>query len=457
MTDFVRRILRPPQPDWIIRSLLDLDFYKFTMGLFIFRFYRGVQVTFGFINRHLHIPVANLVDEGELRAQLDHVRTLRFLPTEIYYLRGMDVYGEAMFPKDYLEFLSQLQLPPYVLTRVGNQYELKFSGPWEVVTFWETIALAIIMELLNRKLLRSMVEGYSAGETELRVLYARATDKLYRKLQRLKSRTTIRFADFGQRRRHSYLWQRFAIQMARDVMGPNFTGTSNTVMAHNENLVPIGTKAHEPDMVLTALAETDEEKKDAQYEGVRKWQKVFPQQALRILLPDTYGSRQFFKDMPKDLAQQVAHDWRGARGDSGDLVEEGDRYVDWLRANGADPREKLYIPSDGLDVEPMLNLDTTFNGWIQISNGWGTKFTNDFEGCHPRGDELAVVDGKPLGLTWDQLLCGHSFVCKVESANRRPAVKLSNNIRKATGPKDEVERYVRIFGSEGRIEQEVVV
>src|SRR5262249_12040574 len=42
MTDFIRRILRPEHPDWIIRSLLDVDFYKFTMGLFIFRYYRGV-------------------------------------------------------------------------------------------------------------------------------------------------------------------------------------------------------------------------------------------------------------------------------------------------------------------------------------------------------------------------------------------------------------------------------
>ncbi|MDP1690238.1 MAG: nicotinate phosphoribosyltransferase [bacterium] len=457
MTDFVRRILRPPQPDWIIRSLLDgIDFYKFTMGLFIYRFYRGVQVTFGFINRHLHIPVADLIDEGELRAQLDHVRTLRFLQTEIYYLRGMDVYGEAMFPKDYLEFLSQLQMTPYELTRVGNQYKLTFSGPWEVVTFWETIALPIIMELLNRKLLRSIAENSSAGETELRVLYARATDKLYRKLQRLKRRETIRFADFGLRRRHSYLWQRFAIQMAGEVMGPNFIGTSNTGLAKLLNLVPIGTYAHELPMVLTALAESDEEKRDAQYEVLRKWQQLFPK-ALRILLPDTYGSQQFYNNMPKDLAQEVAHDGRGARGDSGNLVEEGNRYVAWLRANGANPREKLYVPSDGLDVELMLNLDTTFNGWIQMSDGWGTKLTGDFDGCHPRGEEIAVIDGMQFGLTWDQLLCGHSIVCKVVSANGKRAVKLSNNIKKATGPKDEVKRYERVFGNEGRIEQEVVV
>jgi nicotinate phosphoribosyltransferase len=451
MTDFVRRVLRPEHPDWIIRSLLDVDFYKFTMGLFIFRYYRDVTVSFKFINRHLRIPIASLIDEGELRAQLDHVRTLRFRATDLYYLRGMDVYGEAMFPNDYLEFLKGLQLPSYTLVRQGNQYDLRFEGLWAEVTLWETIALAIVNELAYRTLLRNMAESGRSGETDLRILYARATDKLYSKLQRLAERPTVRFADFGLRRRHSFLWQQFAIEMAREVMGVRFTGASN------QDLVPIGTNAHELPMVLTALAEGDDAKRDAQYEVVRKWGELFPQTALRILLPDTYGSQQFFAGMPKDLAQEVAETWRGERGDSGDLFDEGVAFVNWLKEHRVSPAVKLYIPSDGLDVDQILALDTKFKGWIQASYGWGTKFTNDFEGCHPRGREPAVLDGETLDLTWDELLKGHSLVCKIDSANGRPAVKLSNNINKATGPKGEVENYLRIFGGAGRSAQEVVV
>lgn len=449
MTDFVRRILRPERNDWIIRSLLDVDDYKFTMGFFVYRFYRGTNVTYSFINRHLHIPTA-LIDEGELRAQLDHVLTLRLLPNELSYLRGRDV-----FSGDYLAFLAQLRLTPYVLTRARNQYRLTFSGPWEVVKFWETIALSIITELLNRKLLRTMAEAGRAGEIELKILFARATDKLYRKLRRLKERS-IRFADFGTRRRESFLWQQFAVEMACEVMGPLFTGTSNTLLAFRNNLAAIGTNAHSLPMTLTALAETDEEKKDAQYEVLRKWQKLFPQQTLRILLPDTYGSRQFFNNMPKDLAHYVAHGWRGGRGDSGNLTIEGQLLIDFFKKHGADPKDKLYIPSDGLDVGPMIEVDDALAGQIGLGNGWGTGFTKDFVDCHPRGDEYAVIDGIVLPLTWNQLFSGHSFVCKVESANGRPAVKLSNNVKKATGPKDEVERHLRIFGHEGRIIQEVV-
>jgi nicotinate phosphoribosyltransferase len=36
-------------------------------------------------------------------------------------------------------------------------------------------------------------------------------------------------------------------------------------------------------------------------------------------------------------------------------------------------------------------------------------------------------------------------VCKVISANGRPAVKLSDNPSKAMGPPGEVERYRRVF------------
>jgi nicotinate phosphoribosyltransferase len=457
MIDFVGRVLRPESSDWVIRSLMDVDFYKFTMAYFIKTYYAGVNVVFNFINRHTHIPVADLVDEGELRRQLDHVLTLRFRRTDIYYLRGMDIYGDSMFPPGYLEFLGGLRLPPYKLERVGNQYKFEVEGPWELATWWETIFLAILSELLYRTLMQSMAEQGPEGRLELELMYAAAKNKLYAKLKRLKADGRVRFADFGQRRRHSFLWQLYAIEMARDVMGPQFVGTSNTWMAFNQDLVPIGTNAHELPMVMTALADTDDGKRDAQYEVLRKWGKLFTQTGVRVMLPDTYGSAQFYEHMPQDLAAEVAGSWRGARYDSGSLIEEGMRHAKFLRRFRIATIHRLGIPSDGLDVDPMINLQDVLGGDLTLSNGWGTKFTNDFDGCHPRGDEQALVHGKPIGLTWNQAFAGHSFVCKIASANGNPAVKLSNNVNKATGPKDEVERYIRIFGSEGRIAQKVIV
>jgi nicotinate phosphoribosyltransferase len=79
---------------------------------------------------------------------------------------------------------------------------------------------------------------------------------------------------------------------------------------------------------------------------------------------------------------------------------------------------------------------------VRTSFGWGTNLTNDFRGCDPDGDEGL----EPI-----------SLVCKVTSANGRPAVKLSDNPAKATGDPAEIERYLRVFGSAGHAPSPVVV
>ena len=50
-----------------------------------------------------------------------------------------------------------------------------------------------------------------------------------------------------------------------------------------------------------------------------------------------------------------------------------------------------------------------------------------------------------------------SIVCKVVAVNGRPAVKLSDNPSKATGPKGEIERYRRVFGVGNQVAAPVLV
>jgi nicotinate phosphoribosyltransferase len=107
-----------------------------------------------------------------------------------------------------------------------------------------------------------------------------------------------------------------------------------------------------------------------------------------------------------------------------------------------DPRKKRLIASDGLDVEDIVDLHDYFRGRIRFSAGWGTLLTNDFRGCHPRGEDT-------LGPI--------SLVCKLMTVEGRPAVKLSDNARKSTGPADEIERYRRVFGSAVVVGAEVLV
>ena len=57
----------------IIQSLLDTDFYKFTMGHWVFKRYPNVPVRYAFKNRTARVQLAEYIDAAELRRELDAV------------------------------------------------------------------------------------------------------------------------------------------------------------------------------------------------------------------------------------------------------------------------------------------------------------------------------------------------------------------------------------------------
>ena len=67
------------------------------------------------------------------------------------------------------------------------------------------------------------------------------------------------------------------------------------------------------------------------------------------------------------------------------------------------------------------------------------------------------ADQRLQGVVDGDALAPFSLVCKAISANGRPTVKLSDNPRKAMGPKAEIARYKRIFDVGQQDEIEVVV
>jgi nicotinate phosphoribosyltransferase len=285
---------------------------------------------------------------------------------------------------------------------------------------WEIYALAIVSELKTRSALAEL------NELELDVLYARAKTRLWAKVDLLRGVKDLELSDFGTRRRHSFLWQEYAVQMLRAGLGDRLKGTSNTALAYKHDLEAIGTNAHELPMAMAAMARSDEELRASQYKVLELWQKSYGG-ALLVMLPDTFGTTQFLEGAPDWVA-----DWTGQRVDSKDPMAAGDEYIAWLMRRGRDARAKRLIASDALDVEDILRLDEYFRGRIRFSAGWGTLLTNDFRGCHPRGEDTL----EPI-----------SLVCKLMTVEGRPAVKLSDNSHKSTGPVEEIERYRRVFGS----------
>ncbi|MCJ8138376.1 nicotinate phosphoribosyltransferase [Falsirhodobacter halotolerans] len=403
--------------DPIVRSLIDTDFYKLLMCQSIFRNRPDTQVRFQIINRTSSVRLADLIDEGELRQQLDHVRSLRLTRGESTYLRGNTFYGKRqMFRPDFMEWFENLQLPPYHLEKKDGQYELTFEGTWPEVMLWEIPALAVMVELRSRAVLERM------GRFEIQVLYARAMTKLWEKIERLRAIPDLKIADFGTRRRHSFLWQDWCVQAMQEGLGTAFTGTSNCLIAMRREVEAIGTNAHELPMVYAALAETDAELAQAPYKVMADWHEEHDGN-LRVMLPDTFGSEGFLKRAPDWLTT-----WTGVRIDSGDPATGAERAIRWWQDRGEDPRDKLIVFSDGLDVDKIEDLHARFKGRVKTSFGWGTMLTNDFRGLVPDG-----------------ALDPFSLVCKAISANGRPTVKLSDNPLKAIGPAEEIARYKRVF------------
>lgn len=418
--------------DPIVRSLLDTDFYKLLMLQFIWKNFPGVHVTSETTNRTLTVRLAEHIPVAALREQMEHVRRLRFRKSELIWLAGNTFYGtRSIFEPAFLEWLEHdFRLSDYEISEHEGQIVLRFSGLWTEVTMWEIYGLALLSEMKTRAALGKL------SELELDVLYARAKSRLWDKIEKIRKVPDVRISEFGTRRRHSFLWQEYVVMAMRAGIGESLSGTSNTYLAYKHDLEAMGTNAHELPMALAALSNSDEELLQSQYRVLELWQKSYGGELL-ILLPDTFGTTQFLENAPDWVA-----DWTGQRADSKDPFVAGDEYIAWLMSRGRDAQRKRLIASDGLDVDVILSLHDYFKGRIRFSAGWGTLLTNDFRGCHPRGEH----DLEPI-----------SLVCKVVTVEGRPAVKLSDNVNKATGPAEEIARYRRVFGTRAGVGTEVLV
>ena len=410
--------------DPIVRTLLDTDFYKLLMLQMIWRLKPETKVTFRLRNRTPSIKLSGTIAESDLAAQLDHARSLRFQKNELIWLAGNSFYGKArIFDPGFLDYLASFRLPPYELSLRDGDFELRFPGLWRETTMWEIPALAILNELRARAAMRTM------SRFELDILYARAKTKLWSKVESLRvlaREGPLRLSDFGTRRRHGFLWQRWCVEALQEGLAQNFIGTSNVKLAMDLGLEAIGTNAHELPMVYAALADTDPALAQAPFKVLEDWAKLY-EGNLRILLPDTFGTTNFLAAAP-----DWAADWTGARPDSKPPIEGAEELIAWWKAKGQDPTEKLIVLSDAMTINSIESSVRHLRARAQISIGWGTNLTNDFSGCVPHG---AGADLAPP-----------SLVCKVSEVEGRPAVKLSDNPSKFLGPREEIARYERVFG-----------
>lgn len=405
----------------IIHSLLDVDFYKDTMGQMIFHRHPKVPVKFVFTNRNRSVRLAECIDMGRLRENLEHLRTLRFTRQELHFLMGTFEYGQPMFALDYIEFLQRFRLPEFHIGVRDGQLELEFYGEWASVSRWETLSMQVVAELYGEYQQRDC----TARDREN--IWLEGGRRLDEKIRTFQSNSRITFSDFGTRRRFSRAWQERVVSWLAErfpaesmfVDNPQFRGTSNTLLAMKYGLTPMGTNAHELPMVYSAIYREQDNAEGCLMSGRRvleDWEAEYGL-GLSIFLPDTYGSDYFFsRIVPRGMLER----WKGSRHDSGSPTEYGDKRVRMYEEAGIDPKTKLIVFADSLNPPLVDELERHFRGRIQTTFGIGTNLTND------------------VGL--DAL----SIVVKAAEANGLPVVKLSDNPDKASGDPAEVERIKRL-------------
>jgi nicotinate phosphoribosyltransferase len=347
----------------------------------------------------------------------------------LHYLRGTNEYGDRMFCEPYLDFLKDLRMPEYCLEKDGQDLRLEFSGSWPTGILWETIALSIVNELYARRLMKPLTRF------EREVVHATGRLRLAEKIKQLREHPSVIFSDFGSRRRFSGEWQAYIDETLRDELPQQFLGSSNTYLAAQNGTVPMGTAAHELFMVVAGLREgQDNWLSSSQREVLDGWWREYSW-GLSVFLPDTFGSDFFLRNLtPSDFKE-----WKGFRWDSGDPIAFGEKIIRLYKEHGIDPvdpkkdpkEHKILIPSDGLDLATIFKLHDHFNGRIKMSYGWGTNLTND------------LFDNAWHGDLWYGPL---SLVVKPVTANGHRLVKLSDNLAKATGADDDVERYKHAAG-----------
>ena len=394
----------------IINSLLDIDFYKLTMAQVAFSRFPDAPVTFAFMNRTSTVSLPDIIAEDDLRAELERIGSLTFVPEELDFLRASEHLPAGRFSDEFLAFLADLHLPPANREVGPSTFRIEVTGPWPEATLWETLILSVVSELYGQAMLRQ-------HNTTAEKAFAEGTQRLAIKIALIKSDPRVRLSDFGTRRRFSRDWHREVVVTLARELPSQFLGTSNVLLAKEIGLPPIGTFAHEMEMVFSGIFHGSNEQIRASHNKVLEiWWDEYGE-ALSIALTDTYGADFFLRNFSLNQARA----WRGLRHDSGDPFEFGQKAIAFYKRLGIDPKTKQLVFSDGLEVETMLQLVDHFDGRIQVLFGWGTNLTND-------------VGFGPLSLVVKAVRsCGYG------------TVKLSDNLDKAIGSAADIQRFMRIF------------
>lgn len=406
-----------------VKSPLDIDFYKYSMAYFVWKHFGDAIVKYKFKNRTKGMPLAHL--EKTVAYELGLIqKQYAYTEDELFYISNIKAPGtdRNAFPSEFINFLATVKLPDINVFVEDKELQIETEGPWKYSIWWETMVLSAVNFLCYKDAATLTGKDYrKIGE-----------ERLMAKIARLKERPWLIFSEFGTRRRFSFEWQKFVVETLEREIPEQLFGTSNVLLAKELGIRPTGTMAHELFMVGSRLfGDSDQDIYSSHGKILDMWYDTLGPE-YSVALTDTFGTEFFFRDFGKERAEK----WKGMRQDSGypDVFARAQKgfYQKHGIVDQGQLKSKLFIPSDGLNVDTIFSLDDLIKNDMTMIPGWGTDLTND--------------NGfKPL-----------SIVMKAVEVNGKGTVKLSDNIAKATGKPEDIERYKRIFNYTNVDEQELV-
>lgn len=383
-----------------LTSILDNDFYKFTMQHAVVKLFPKAKARYQFINRGNHQFPAGF--DKLLKAAIEEMANLRLTKAEKKAFAQNCPYIDPT----YFDFLQGYRYDPdeVQITQNGTDLEVHIEGYWYRTILWEVPIMSLICELFyeSKQMKRDSDEQ----------VIATAKEKI-EKYQQL----GITIADFGTRRRHSYEVHDLVVRTLKKYGAGTFIGTSNVHLALKYATKPIGTHAHEWFMFHSAKYGY----KMANLLGLQHWADVY-RGDLGIALSDTYTTEVFFQQFDKMLTKL----FDGVRHDSGDPLEFADKVIAHYRKNGIDPLSKTIIFSDGLDYDKVKRIADYCKGKILYSFGVGTNFTNDV-GLPPMNIVIKMTAALPDEGQWT------------------PVIKLSDEPMKHTGNEEAIELAKKVL------------
>jgi nicotinate phosphoribosyltransferase len=294
---------------------------------------------------------------------------------------------------DFVDFLGLFSLNEKYITVTSlptGEIDITIRGPWLHTILFEIPVLAIVNEVYfrNTRRLPDLVEGRRRLDEKIGQL-------------RTSDLSDLKIADYGTRRRFSRAWQEEVLRVLGARLGTHqlpgsgpgvvgqFAGTSNVLYAMKLGLTPLGTMAHE---YLQACQALGPRLRDSQIYGFETWAKEY-RGDLGIALSDVYGLDAFLRDFDMYFCKL----FDGARHDSGDPFQWGERMLAHYARNRVDPRTKTLIFSDSLTVPRTIELYQQFRGRCQLAFGIGTNLTNDL-GYEPLQIVIKMVrcNGQPV-------------------------------------------------------------